>query len=283
MTSDQIPVHKTETYPLPAMNIDESSTVGNAEVIDTIFKELDYGPDTHKIVKVVDGDQLSIARARAFTHNRLGHDNPRQSYLNLVSRPGLFHSQLHVIYADTQTHWGSPSLGSRDPGSLSFHNTVLDRKPIVLTSLPPYRTCRDLVFASLYARILHCLELVSGSTLSAYSQTATYDDPARHAEEILEKYASSQVVDKLRKERSAASTEAGKNGQAGNTVDPKGDMVFENAVLFMRDALLVREFTDAIKSGDSGRIILMLKTLALFYRGTGRSKYLCPRDASSHT
>ncbi|KAH9912367.1 uncharacterized protein B0H18DRAFT_1127286 [Fomitopsis serialis] len=52
-----------------------------------------------------------------------------------------------------------------------------------------------------------------------------------------------------------------------------GDMVFENACLFLRDALVLREFSDAIKAGDSGRIILVLKVLALSYRGSGRTKY----------
>lgn len=50
-------------------------------------------------------------------------------------------------------------------------------------------------------------------------------------------------------------------------------MVFENAVLFIRDALLMRLLTDTIKTGDSGRLALLLKPLALFYRGTGRSNY----------
>lgn len=52
-----------------------------------------------------------------------------------------------------------------------------------------------------------------------------------------------------------------------------GDMVFENAVLFNRDALIMREFNDAIKAGDSGRIKLSLKTLVAYYRGSGRTKY----------
>ena len=52
-----------------------------------------------------------------------------------------------------------------------------------------------------------------------------------------------------------------------------GDMVFESAVLFLRDALLLREFTDAIKSGDSGRVYLVLKVWAFSYRGQGRTKY----------
>ena len=50
-------------------------------------------------------------------------------------------------------------------------------------------------------------------------------------------------------------------------------MVFENAILFMRDGLISREFTDAVKAGDSGRVVLVLKTWALSYRGNGRTKY----------
>lgn len=49
----------------------------------------------------------------------------------------------------------------------------------------------------------------------------------------------------------------------------EGDMVFENAILFLRDALLSREFTDAIKCGDLGRVVLVLKVWALGFRGSG--------------
>lgn len=54
---------------------------------------------------------------------------------------------------------------------------------------------------------------------------------------------------------------------------PVSDMIFENAVLFMRDALVMREFTDAIKAGHSERIVLVLKLYALMLRGGGRTKY----------
>ena len=51
------------------------------------------------------------------------------------------------------------------------------------------------------------------------------------------------------------------------------DMVFENACLFLRDALILRKLADSIKAGDSGRLVIILKTLALGYRGSGRTKY----------
>ncbi|KAG8694878.1 hypothetical protein FRC11_001899 [Ceratobasidium sp. 423] len=52
-----------------------------------------------------------------------------------------------------------------------------------------------------------------------------------------------------------------------------GDMVFENALLFLRDSLVVRELITATKRGDPGRIMLNLKVLALSFRGSGRVQY----------
>ncbi|KAJ7826515.1 hypothetical protein B0H13DRAFT_2241113 [Mycena leptocephala] len=193
-----------------AQPTNENSTKGNIEVMEAINKELGLDvndPNYTKYVKILAGDQLTIARQR--------------SILQIADCHGVLN-----------THFGKPSAGFRSPGSLGFHNTVLDRLPITLTSLPPFRTCRDLIMVSLYARILHCLLLVSKKT-------------------SLEEYA--------------------KKCNSWDTL--KGDMVFENAVLFVRDALLTREFADAIKAGDSGRIVLILKLFAFTYRGNGRTKY----------
>ncbi|KAJ7221693.1 hypothetical protein GGX14DRAFT_670795 [Mycena pura] len=54
---------------------------------------------------------------------------------------------------------------------------------------------------------------------------------------------------------------------------PPGDEIYENGCLFIRDALISKEFSDAIRAGDSGRVVLVVKLLALSFRGNGRSKY----------
>ncbi|KAJ7842435.1 hypothetical protein B0H14DRAFT_2780637, partial [Mycena olivaceomarginata] len=65
-----------------------------------------------------------------------------------------------------------------------------------------------------------------------------------------------------------------KRKMAGDSLsETPGDEIFENACLFLRDALVSRELTDAVKAGDSGRIVLVLKLLACSYRGNGRTKY----------
>ena len=263
----KIELHKTDLHPLPALNIDESTIVGNAEVDEAIVKELnlDKNPDFLERVRVQGGDQLSVARLRALENIRGGQEAGYHGFFWGAWLTGLFHGKIADTHGDLMVHWGKPNAGTRNPGSLSFHNTQLDRLPITLTSLPPFRTCRDLIFVSLYARVLHCLLLVSNnSSLETYlSKVDSWETLLSHAHQIYDKYCQPRLVEELRWKRSVTPP----------SDPPQGDMVFENAILFMRDALISREFTDAIKCGDSGRVILVLKIWALSFRGNGRTKY----------
>lgn len=161
------------------------------------------------------------------------------------------------------SHLGSPNHDESNPASLTAHNTAIKRKPIISTSLPPFRTCRDLIFVSRYAQILHCLLRVSGTTsLEAFANGLTAEKLRLYAEAVLSTYINNQAIAKLCREPAK-----GKEGKQ------KGDMVWENACLFLQDALLLRLFCDAIKLGNSGRIVVILKLWALSFRAQGRMKY----------
>ncbi|KAH8980724.1 hypothetical protein EDB92DRAFT_1805595 [Lactarius akahatsu] len=215
-------------------------------------------PDFCENLKLVAGDQLSIARLRAVLAARAGNEGGASSLRWALFIPGLFHCKIAATNGFLQTHFGHTNHDLKDPASLASHNTLLQRKPIILSSLPPFRTCRDLIFVSLYARVLHCLLKVSGAqSLELLSTGLTWSMLCGHAEAIVDTFTDARMVDNLRQERGTL----------------RGDMVFENAVLFLRDGLILREFSDAIKSGDSGRVLLVLKLWALSFRGSGRSKY----------
>ena len=270
---DKIMLHKTKVYPVSALKIDESSTAGNADVITTTLDDggqpLD-SPGSEDIFKIFTGDQLSVSRVRSVETNMAGCDCLAHSFLNIITIPGLFHHKMNATHSHIETHWGS----LHDPGSLQSHNTLLDRKPIVLSSLPPFRVCRGLIFVSLSSRFLHCLELVSEcEDLDEFGANISYENLVAFADTIVAKFANASVVDKLRRAREENRTQ----GWLDDALTPprvtKGDMVFENAVLALRDSLALREFTDAIKAGDSGRVVLILKLWALMYRGSERTKY----------
>lgn len=270
---EKIPTHKTNLYPLPSWNIDESSIVGNAEVDEAIVKELridNEDPEVANRVRFVGGDQLSIARRRALEFIRAGQEEGYEGFFWGAWITGLFHGKITDALGTLLTHFGQPDTISQNPWTLGFQNARIDRLPITLTSLPTYRTSRDLIFVSLYARVLHCLLLVSKYTsLEEYTlKVNKWETLVKHATKIFEVYANVAFVDKLRSEREESLEEKDKG-----TKPTEGDAVFENAVLFMRDALVSREFNDAVRAGDSGRVVLVLKIWALSFRGNGRTKY----------
>ncbi|KAJ6556692.1 hypothetical protein B0H10DRAFT_1930861 [Mycena sp. CBHHK59/15] len=292
-SSETISVHKSAIHPLPSMEIDENSITGNINVIGAINESLGLNvddPEYIKYVKIIAGDQLTIACQRSILSVRLGHESGPHAWRHIVLMPGLFHAKIADCHGLLETHFGKPNAGTRSPGSLGFHNTVLDRLPITLTSLPPFRTCRDLIMVSLYARVLHCLLLVSGKdSLDDYASSVnSWTTIVSHAKAIFQTYANADRVQELLEERipderqrdaDAKAANKGKKPDSalphikkGDTIVPNG-MVFENAILFLRNALLTREFTDAVKAGDSGRVVNILQLWVFSYRGSGRTKY----------
>ncbi|KAJ6468839.1 hypothetical protein C8R45DRAFT_1055210 [Mycena sanguinolenta] len=244
--------------------------------------------DYLKYIQIIAGDQLTIARQRSILDIRLGHESGSHSWKHIVLMPGLFHAKIADCHGLLETHFGKPTV--RSPGSLGFHDTVLDRLPITLTSLPPFRTCRDLIMhymVSLYARVLHCLLLVSnkGSLTACAESIDSFTTLVGYARKIYLTYADTDRVQELRESRSPEERqrEAGAKAAKKSTSGPgepakpslphihKGDMVLENGILFLRDALLTCEFSDAIKAGDSGRVVVILRMWAFCYRGSGHA------------
>lgn len=134
----KIPVHTTEVFPLPTMEIDESTIIDNAKVVESMFSAigLDMASESFmRTVKLIAGDQLSIARLRALTRNRAGHDSFANLYIWAVVIPGIFHYKMAATHGFMELHYGQNSSPG-NPGSLAFHNNLLNCKPIVLTSLP---------------------------------------------------------------------------------------------------------------------------------------------------
>ncbi|KAG8736220.1 hypothetical protein FRC10_009557 [Ceratobasidium sp. 414] len=277
-----IPVHTSNFYPLQAMNIDESSISGVISVMEAIFRELEVDINSQDFVDhitLVAGDLKSGQNLRAAQDSRMGQEEPKFSLGNLEVVLGLFHAKMAAVAGTLTTHLGDPTAGKDNPGSLFFHNGLLERMPFLASSLPPFATSKDLIMDSLAARVIHCLLRVSKcATLDDYiARLESHDScmPAPvvegerswqqlllDADAVYNKYANASVVSKLQAERLYA-----------DSGDKAGDMVYEGAVLFMRHALHLEELFDAIKCGHSGRVVQILKLFALSFRGSGRPQY----------
>ncbi|KZV77056.1 hypothetical protein PENSPDRAFT_730775 [Peniophora sp. CONT] len=263
VTADKIALHKTEMFPLPAWPINEATKSGNAEYVKVACMELGWDEESAtRFAKLICGDQLSVARLREVLSARAGNEGGSSGLGWAIFIPGLFHYKMSAVTGFFAVHYGVVNKNVTNPASLASHNTLLQRKPIVLTSLPSFRTCLDLIYVSLTARVLHCFRRISNENdLDKLAEKTDFDGLWHYAEQLLDRYADPHRAADL----SDAREETG-DAEAG-------DMVFESAILFMRDGLVLREFSDAIKAGDSGRVYTALKVWTHAYRGSGRPKY----------
>ncbi|KAG8741879.1 hypothetical protein FRC12_015522 [Ceratobasidium sp. 428] len=285
-----IELHQSQTYPLPAMEIDESSVDGTIKVMETIYATVGIDKTTESFknqVQFTSGDLKSVWNLRAAKEARAGHDDPSHSFVNITFIIGLFHLLMTVVTGFLILHFGQPNAGVYNPGSLHYHNTLLERKPIAITSAIPYTLAKNLIDVSLAARVIHCLTLESGCqslddyarllanldaqyaarTPSAQSNAKgnvqqSWNRLVEDATKVYDKYTDVFAVDTLRMERKFA-----------GPGEKKGDMIYENAILFMRDMLNVYEVRAAVKRGDPGCVLLMMKTFALSLQGAGRTHY----------
>jgi hypothetical protein len=106
VTADKIELHQTVLHPTPAWNIDQSMIIANAEVADAIYTELEIKGLSHWkwIVKILAGDQLSIARLRSLLNTRAGHEGGYSGFGWGVWMPGLFHGKIADMHGFFVTH-----------------------------------------------------------------------------------------------------------------------------------------------------------------------------------
>ncbi|KAG8699819.1 hypothetical protein FRC08_005090 [Ceratobasidium sp. 394] len=259
------------------MDLNELSIEGVINVMDTIYDELvvDKTSATFQTSNhLVGRDQKSLANIRAAQDSGTGNDNPEDSFDNLVLILGLFHMAIAAVIGFLLTHFGNPAAGIHNPGSLSYHNSLIEQKLITLSSLPPFKTSRALIDVSLIASVLHCLTLVSEcSTVEEYMEKLTtiiesanldqaWAQLVADATEVFDRYTNIHTVERLRNERALAKPS-----------EKVGNMIYENAILFMWEGLNIRELTTSTKWGNLGCILNVCKVFALLFRGSGHLKY----------
>ncbi|KAJ7448400.1 hypothetical protein FB451DRAFT_1053929 [Mycena latifolia] len=252
---NQIPVHKSEQYPAPAMNKDESTLEGTLDVRETIYGHMgldDEGVKAHGLV-FEDGDLLTDSLKEKLESARRNSTTPIASLQSGVRRWGLFHGEMAGGRLTVNEHWGKPN--SIWPGGLWWeHNKLLKRKPITAgwsgKKATPWKPAHELIHISLPAHIVDGFRIHCGhENLEEWATNATMDEFNRVAKIVFDKLFSTAAVEELR---------------ARDMCDR--DITLENAILYNRDALFYVEFVQAIKKGDIGRVANVLSIWMVMMR-----------------
>ena len=282
-TVEQILVHMTEQYPLPAMHIDESSLEGTLNVLSTIFRTslnlTEEDVKNHGLI-ICAGDLLSLSLLDKvclsletsviilYPHFHTAQSSALRrddtEFMDNIShytegQDGLFHIKLSHTRMLVNEYWGKPN--AKSPWSLWKVNTLLGRKPMSAgwkaKSAPPFGPSYELMLTFvLPANVIDGFRIYcpKDDLKEWVDSVQSVDEVASVAQQILDELCSGRRVEKLRQQPLL-----------------KRDIPLENICLFNRDCLYLRQLKYAIKHGDVGAILDIIKHVMLAFRGTGRT------------
>ena len=260
---------KTNFYPLPALNEEESSVRGTIRVVQKLVRDiLGLGVEiAASKLRFFVGDWLTIRNLRLMKYIRITEPEAwgRMDWVQEVAMP--FHFQLNAMYMLFRTHLGE---SDNNPSCLDRHWTRLRRYKLDKKK-PEFNQARELMEQSLVARLLditrfvQCFSksnLLTGCSIRIILKLET-------TEELYEWQPRWQefngVVHTIVDEYSMVFE--------ADTTLATTDNVLKHSKLFIRDALIFWVFSDAIRHEDVGLMWLVYTFWLFMFRGVGCHNY----------
>lgn len=251
---------KTEIYTLPTLPLDEAKITDCIEIIKTFMDELGVEMDAlNDRVILFKGDQMTARNITLAQFQRQDSAFIKKSETLDFIEPGfgLFHLKMNLHKVLASTYWGTED--SKAPGSLKKFLT-LTRNDRVKKDGKDYRALESFMAHVLESLVLAKLFNTTGQKDWAGFQTfvnRNYNsDWWGYIDQVVSEIYTTEFFETLRE---------------AETDDR--DILNENANLMLRDFLMVRDFDDAIKEADTGRLEKIIQFWCVQYQGTKHCNY----------
>jgi hypothetical protein len=266
----KLPKEPTKIFTLPAYDKNEAIIDEMTEVLRLVMQALGYTREqllnwiipfcgdylTVRNIRLVPLCRLNVTDSARIAITRTMESIPRDHLDHFEPIAGMFHLQMAVLNLLFQVHMGDKS----DVNSLAKWFIILKRDSNIFgtgkrRTIKDFRACNQLFNHVLDAHVLaivgtklevdSCAELCKAlerrKWRKAFEET---DDPLTDL----------NYIDTLRS-------------------SDKRDRVYENGLLFLQHGLIYRDFSDAMRSGDSGRIKNCLTFFMLWFQGSKFGNY----------
>lgn len=272
---EPIPIHKTTQIPCRAMNIKESTTDGNIEVIECLLHQGGIGDptdakfdsqndvDMSEFVLLIHGDLLTKERLDSVRNSRSIENTAKRRFQFVVFVPGLFHFKMACADAIWRT-WIQPMASRTDPNSLFQHIGILRPKETgKIGTNPGFRRMHDVIHHDLWASMLNCWKIEAQNRNPEWTSLELFakSNPSWQliedmSKNIVHKYVSTTPV--VSRERRKPANQR--------------DDIFINQILHYNELLYV-ETSHAMNAGDIGRVEDTFLQWIYLFRATGKHKY----------
>ncbi|KAJ3721039.1 hypothetical protein C8R42DRAFT_581798 [Lentinula raphanica] len=257
---------KDSQYPAEAVNADEGTYDGNAQVITSLLDQSDTSADElEQYLEFFHGDLGTLERIEGLRKMRIIEESAKDRLDFLLFIPGLFHMKMAAADAYARIHVTPVANRGEKLGVNEYLNYLRPRATAEFTSKsgPSFRSMHDAIHHVVWTDILQCfareVKIQFGfDTLEAFAKSshATWENIVKLSEQVVSKYLPDHQFQ-----------------QRTNKPDSERDYVFENLAIRNRDGLIYLAFSRAISFGDVGRIIQLFPYLIAIFSAVGKHKY----------
>ena len=273
---EAIPVVKTDILPAYAMEINNSTTSGNIQAIDSLLEQggllhpdnileedYDHNFDVSNYIILFHGDLGTGERIRSIQQRRSIEDTEYDRKQMVFFCPGLFHCKMACV--DTLHRiLIKPEEGRKDNTSLMNDIKILrPRETHVMTTKPGFRRMHQLVNNAGICRRLDCWRVLAQQMNPGHMSLEQFAESQPGLED-LKRMGNKLAVDFTCNEDLSL---------ARLKDDNERDQVFENSTLVLKYLALYEEFAWAMNFGDIGRVEQCLLSWIALFKGTGKHKY----------
>ena len=264
----RLPAEATKIFTLPAYDKNEAVIDEITEVLQLVMQALGYTREQLADRTIFfHGDYLTVrnirfvyfrrcANSARIAITRAGESIPRDYLDHFEPIAGMFHLQIAVLNLLFHVHMGDKS----DVSSLAKWFVALKRDSNIFgtgkrRTIKDFRACNQLFNHVFDAHVLAIVATKLGVGSCAQLCEALERRNWRQAFGTMEEPLTNlNYVDELR------------------TCDER-DVVYENAILFIQHGLIYRDFSNALRYSDSGRIKNCLTFFMLWFQGSKFSNY----------
>lgn len=250
---------KTVHQSLGPIPHDESTNVGNIQILENIFQHQYYLSESafERRLFLVYGDQKTTQRIRSIKQRREQAERAYDKLQWALPVPALFHLRINFLYMISRVHFGGP--GS-DQSTLYDAMNFWTRKKISKSKADFY-ALEQLIIHSFQARI--CALLWCKLAQSASEESLEFEDIAR----LLATYdleAFSSLLD------SVAHSFVHSFDKHAHSTD---DQELRNHILFLQHTQTYLLLKYSIKHADLGLLRRAIDRCCLYFHGSGQTKY----------
>jgi hypothetical protein len=264
----QIPVGKTRIFTFPLQHLNEAKIDDISEVLHVFTEYLGYSRDDVRGKKIMfKGDQLTVKNMRYIYPLTIANicraaiglqsESLEEFYFDYVEpSAGLFHLQMSVLGMLLNAHFGD----EKEVSSVSQYMKLLGRNSNIFAGkstkkIKNFRACHELFNDILDGYLVAAVaEHYGAKSCADLHQHLEEKDWRGAIMEVEKRFSDPGLVAKWRKQEVR-------------------DIAHENVVLFIQHGLMYRDFTNSMRTGDSGRVLHCLKFFTIWFQGSRSSNY----------